>query len=167
MIIIVRSIMKNYGSFCRYNIFKITYAVSSTSTFTCIMAIVSNFIFFIFRIFIFKLFFTNITDLCCYFHMTPAHLLVTSFFFFLKLIILTVYSFEDSWNFFMQSLPLYTSCFFSMSLNNSIADIEKPDGIYSPTFVADYFLALFLHPSIFSIRYSRSAWIKNGVLWDF
>ena len=38
---------------------------------------------------------------------------------------------------FMQSLPQYTSCLFSMFLNEEIADIEKLDGICSPTFVVD------------------------------
>ena len=44
-----------------------------------------------------------------------------------------------------------------MSLNNNIVDIEKPDGICSPSFVVDNFSGLFLHPSMFSIKYSRSA----------
>ena len=57
----------------------------------------------------------------------------------------------------MQSLPLYTSFLISMLLNHDIIDIEKPDGICSPTFVVDEFSGLFLHPSIFSIKHSRSA----------
>ena len=44
-----------------------------------------------------------------------------------------------------------------MLLNEDIADIEKPDGICSLTFVVDKFLGLFLHPSIFSIIHSRYA----------
>ena len=44
-----------------------------------------------------------------------------------------------------------------MSLNDNIVDIEKPDGICSPTFVVDNFSGSFLHPSMFSIKYSRSA----------
>ena len=44
-----------------------------------------------------------------------------------------------------------------MLLNADIVDIEKPDGIYSPTFVLDEYLGLFLHPSIFSIKYLRPA----------
>ena len=44
-----------------------------------------------------------------------------------------------------------------MLLNDDIVDIEKPDGICSPTFVVDEFSGLFLHPSIFSIKHSRSA----------
>ena len=51
----------------------------------------------------------------------------------------------------MQSLPLYTSCLFSMLLNDDIIDIEKPDEICSPTSAVNEFLELFLHPSIFSI----------------
>ena len=43
-----------------------------------------------------------------------------------------------------------------MLLNNNIADIEKPDGICSPTSVVDKFSRLFLHPSIFSNKVLRS-----------
>ena len=46
----------------------------------------------------------------------------------------------------MKSLPLYTSYLYCMYLNHNILDTEKADGIYSPTFVADDFLGLFLHP---------------------
>ena len=44
-----------------------------------------------------------------------------------------------------------------MLLNCNIGNIEKPDGICSLTFVMDNFSGLFLHPSIFSIKHSRSA----------
>ena len=57
----------------------------------------------------------------------------------------------------MQFLPLYTSCLFSILLNEDIVDIEKTDGICSLTFVVDDFSGLFIHPSIFSIGHSRSA----------
>ena len=43
-----------------------------------------------------------------------------------------------------------------MLLNDNVIDIEKPDGICSPTFVANEFSGLFLHPSIFSFKHSRS-----------
>ena len=43
-----------------------------------------------------------------------------------------------------------------MLLNYNIADIKKPDGICSPTFVVEEFSGLLLHPSIFSIKYLRS-----------
>ena len=56
----------------------------------------------------------------------------------------------------MLSLPLYALCLFSMLLNNDIGDIEKPDGIYSLAFVVNKFRGLFLHPSVFSIKDSRS-----------
>ena len=64
-------------------------------------------------------------------------LLITSFFLFLKLIVFIERSLENSQNFFMQSLPLYTSCLFSILLNEDILEIEKPDGILSFTFVVD------------------------------
>ena len=44
-----------------------------------------------------------------------------------------------------------------MSFNDNIVDNEKPDGICLPTFVVNEFSGLFLHPSIFSIKHSRSA----------
>ena len=47
--------------------------------------------------------------------------------------------------------------YFLCFLNDDIVDIEKPDGICSPTFVVDEFSGLFLHSSIFSIKHSRSA----------
>ena len=69
-----------------------------------------------------------------------------------------------SQNLFILSFPLYTSCLFSMLLNENIVDIEKPDEICLPTFVVDDFPGLFLHPSIFSIQHSRSAYIINAAL---
>ena len=61
-------------------------------------------------------------------------------------------SLKDSQNFFLQSLPLCTSCLFSMILNDYIVDIEKIDGMCSPNFVVDEF-SLFLHSLIFSIKH--------------
>ena len=43
-----------------------------------------------------------------------------------------------------------------MLLNEDNVDIDKPDGICLPTFVVDEVSGLFLHPSFFSIKYSRS-----------
>ena len=43
-----------------------------------------------------------------------------------------------------------------MALNGNVINIEKPDGLCSLTFVVNDFSGLFLHPSIFSIKYSRS-----------
>ena len=66
-------------------------------------------------------------------------------------------SLKDSKTFLIQSLHLYTSCLFSTLLNEDNVDIDKPDGICLPTFVVDEVSGLFLHPSFFSIKYSRSA----------
>ena len=44
-----------------------------------------------------------------------------------------------------------------MLLNDDIVDIEKPDRICSSSFVVNEFSGLFLHPSIFSIKHSRSS----------
>ena len=61
---------------------------------------------------------------------------------------------NNSQRFFIESLPLYISCLFSMLLNEYIADIEKPVGICLLIFVVDEFPGLLLHPSIFSITHS-------------
>ena len=86
-----------------------------------------------------------------------ALLLITSFFLVLKLFIFIECSLKNSRNFFVQSLPPYTSCLSSLLLNEDIVDIEKPDRICSLTFVVDGFSGLFLNPSVFSIIHSRSA----------
>ena len=78
-----------------------------------------------------------------------AVLFITSFFIFLKLIIFIACSLKNSVDFFMQSLPLNTTCLFSMLLNEDIVDIKKPDGLCSLTFVVDEFSGLFLHPTIY------------------
>ena len=44
-----------------------------------------------------------------------------------------------------------------MFLNDEIVDIGKPDGMCSLGFVVDEFSGLFFHPSVFSIKHSRSA----------
>ena len=80
------------------------------------------------------------------FYRIPAALLLIIFFFFKKLIISSACYLKDSQNFFMQALPLYTSCLFSMLLDDDIVKTEKPDRIYSPTFAVDEFSGLFLHP---------------------
>ena len=46
---------------------------------------------------------------------------------------------------------------FSMFLNDGIVDIKKTNGICLITFILNQFSGLFLHPSIFSIKQSRSA----------
>ena len=76
-------------------------------------------------------------------------------------------SFNNSQNFFIQSLPVYTLHLFSMLLNEDLVGIEKPDQISSLTFVIDELSELFLHLSIFSIIHSRSAKIMNSALSDF
>ena len=79
-----------------------------------------------------------------HFHMfLKALLLIPTFFFFLKSIISIACFLKDSQNLFMKTLPLYTSCLFSMLLNDDIVDIEKPDGICSLTFVVNEFLWIF------------------------
>ena len=42
------------------------------------------------------------------------------------------------------------------ALNDDVVEIKTPDGTCSPTFVENEFSRLFLHPSIFSIKHSRS-----------
>ena len=77
------------------------------------------------------------------------------------------YPFNDANFFLMQSSPLYTSCLFSMLLNDNIVEIEKLDGKCSPSFVVDEFSGLFLHPSNLPFKHSRSAEVINGALLEF
>ena len=44
-----------------------------------------------------------------------------------------------------------------MPVSDNIGGIEKPDGVCSSNFVVDEFWGLFLHPSVFSIKHSKSA----------
>ena len=44
-----------------------------------------------------------------------------------------------------------------MTVNDNLVDIEEPRGISAASFAEDAFSGLFLHPSIFSIKHSRSA----------
>ena len=44
-----------------------------------------------------------------------------------------------------------------MQLNYDIIDIQKLDGIFFPTFVANEFSGFFLYQSIFSTKHLRSA----------
>ena len=119
----------------------------STSVFLSIVAIISNLQYALFSNIFFQIFLYKY-DRFVHFHMIPAALLlIILFFFFLKLIIFIAYSFRYSQNLFIQSLPLYTSCLFSMLLSEDIVDIEKPDGICLLTFVVNKF----------SIIHSRSA----------
>ena len=112
----------------------------STSIFPSIITLISNFmIFLIFHISIFKFFFLNVQILHLY-----------MIFIFLRLIIFIACSHKDSNSFYMQSLPLYTSCLFSLLLNKDTVDIEKSDRICSPTFVVNEFSGLFLCPLIFA-----------------
>ena len=95
-----------------------------------------------FYILIFKVFFTNITDYCIFIKFLLFF--VNNFtFFFLKLSISIACSLMDSKNIFIQSLSLCTLCLFSILLNEDIVDIEKPDRIFSITFVMDKFSGLF------------------------
>ena len=64
----------------------------------------------------------------------------------------------------MQSLPLYTSCFVSIFLNNDILGTEKSYWICLLNFDLDEFSGLFLYPPIFSIKYPRYAYIIKGAL---
>ena len=65
MIIIIRSIMKNYRNVFRYTVFQITYTMQSMFIIPCIMTMITSFmIFVIFQIIIFKFLWTNITNFC-------------------------------------------------------------------------------------------------------
>ena len=129
----------------------------SIPIFYCILTMVLNFaIYVIFSMFIFNSFY-NYSRFSCFYMIFAGHLLVILFLFFLILIIFVVCSCQNSKNHFMQSLPLYTLCLFSILLHDDILGIEKPNIICSPTFDVDEFPGFLLYPSNFSIRHSRSA----------
>ena len=122
MVIVTRSIMKNYKNFFSYTIHSIAHAMRSTSIFRCIMIMVPDIAtFFIFSLFIFKFFFSNIANFCIFHDFCCSF--VNNFNFFIPIACFC----KDSKVFYMQSLPLYTSCLFSMLLNVNIVDIEKLD----------------------------------------
>ena len=56
-------------------------------------------------------------------------------------------SLKDLQNFFIESLLLYTSCLYSMLLNEDVVDIEKPNGTCSLTLVKDEFSVFLIHES--------------------
>ena len=81
-----------------------------------------------------------------------ALLLITFIFFFLKLIICIACSLVNSQNFFMQSLPLHTSCLLSMLLNDDIVNKNQMEYVYF--YIHQYFL----------LNIQDYAKIKNGAL---
>ena len=54
-----------------------------------------------------------------------------------------------------------------MILNDNTVDIEKSDGISSPTFIVDKCSGLFLCAAIFSVKNSRSAFLLAGFVFVF
>ena len=87
----------------------------STSIFRCIMTMIFDYtIFFIFQIFVFKFFSANIIK-CFFFQMIPVALLLITFFK-KKLVLFIACSFKNHQNFFIQPLPLNTSCLFYILL---------------------------------------------------
>ena len=91
-----------------------------TSVLSCIMTMIFNF-----------------TKQIFAFPYDPCSAFVSNFIFF-KIIFIACFL-KNPQNFFMQSLPLYTSCLFSMLLSKYIVDIEKLDGICLLTFLVDKF----------------------------
>ena len=100
-----------------------------------------------------------------------ALLLIISFFFLLNLIKFIRCFLKDSQNFFMQSLPLYTSCadIHHMLLNE---EIEKPDEMCLFTFVVNEFSGLFsgLNSNILvfskGIITLQKSLFSYSLLWD-
>ena len=115
----------------------------STSIFPCIITMVPILmIFFIASMCVFKFFSSSIADFCIFisFLLFIFNDLIFSL---SNSIISIVCSLKDSKNFSMHSLPLYTSCLFSILFNVDIVGIEKSDGICSPSFVVDEFSTTF------------------------
>ena len=52
----------------------------------------------------------------------------------------------------MQLLLKYTSCLFSIFLNDDIVDIEQPDGMCSLTFVLNKFSGLLFNHQSFLLK---------------
>ena len=125
--------------------------------FTYIIGRVLKFvIFLVLSIFIFRFLITNIKNFA--FSFDFFGLFINNFIlFFSNLIIFIGCYFKYSQNIFLQYLPLYISCLFSLLLNDDIVCIEKPDEILLPIFAVDEVSRLFSHPSIFSIKHSKSA----------
>ena len=144
MIIIVWSIAKNHRNSFWHTIFQMTYTMHNILLFTCIMIMISNSIIsFIFSTFIFMVFFTNISDFCVSYGSFCSFVKNFTVFFLKSIGVIACF--------------LYTRCLLSMSLNYNIGDIEKPEGKCSLIFTVDGFWELFLSPSTFSIKDSRSA----------
>ena len=109
MLIVFWSIMKNYRDFIWQLKFQITNDVCWNSIFTCIMAMISNFLI----VYIIKEFFYDLI---------PANIRYSSFFvkcffvngnfFFSNPIILVACYFKDSQNFFIQDFLRYKVCLF-------------------------------------------------------
>ena len=110
---------------------------------------------FIVSVFMFQSFFAKCCRFLSFDTISGVRLLMESFFF-PMLVIIIASSLKNSQTFFIQSSPLYISCIFSIPSNVYILGIEHPQGICLPTFVADDFLGLFLHPSVFLIKDLRS-----------
>ena len=118
-----------------------TYALWSTSIFTCIGTMISSFeIFFIIGIFFKKLFLCKCSRFLPFYVISAAPFLWIAFFFFVK---------KGSQNIFMQSFPLYMSILNFTQLDAHIIEIEYLREICSVTFVVGSFLRLFLHLFIF------------------
>ena len=129
-----------------------------TSTFSCITTMAPNFtMFFIYSMFILKYFIKKQLSTFEFWYELGFSFVNNFIFFFLKLFVFIACSLKYPQNFFIESLPLYTSCLFSLLSNDDFVDIEKLEGTCSLTFVVDEFSGLFFHPSIFSIKHSRSS----------
>ena len=119
----------------------------STSVLPCIMTMISNFtISFIFQIFIFKFFCTDITDIA--FPYDSSCSFVNNFF---------IACSKESTKLFHTIFTSVHIMFIFYALNDDIVDIEKPDGICSVIFIVSEFSGLFLQASIFSLIHPRSA----------
>ena len=84
-------------------------------------------------------------------------LLTGTFFLISKLITFLACSLKEVQHFFIQSSPRYKVFLFSMLSKDYIVDIEYPQGICSPIFVAEAFSRLFANPFILLIKDSISA----------
>ena len=142
MLITVRYVLKNYRTFLQYAPLWITYAICSTSIFSCVVTMFANFILKIyleFCLFKYNKFFAFSYDFCCSF--------------FNKFIFFFEYNYLCCLFSFTKLFHTVFTFVFSMLSNYIIVDIEKLDAICSPTLAVDLFSWLFFYPSIFSIKH--------------
>ena len=136
---IVQSIVENHKNIFRHTIFWATYDACSTSVFNFIMMIFSITLIFLTLLHISSSLFC--ADVTVWLRHNSYSLFVNGIiFFFSNLIIFIACYLKYLQNFFVQFLPLYTSCWFSSQSIFHIGNVEYFQGKASFTFNVHNFL---------------------------